>query len=107
MALNSEIYLARAEECARDADNSTLPRVRDRNARAAGVWREMSEKAERFEILQGIAKEVKMASHAVSPLERKILLPEQSNQTRQVEAQTKRMMQSTNYPPMLVHARAV
>jgi hypothetical protein len=107
MALNSEIYLARAEECARDADNSNLPRVRDRNARAAEVWREMSEKAERFEILQGIAKEVKLASHADSPLERKALVPEQSNKTSRVDAERSIRIQSNNFPRMLDHSRAI
>ncbi|CAN5141423.1 hypothetical protein BH09PSE3_BH09PSE3_16000 [soil metagenome] len=107
MALNSEIYLARAEECARDADNSSLPRVRDRNARAAEVWREMSEKAERFETLQGIAKEVKLASHTDSSLERKAGGFAQTNKTLRIDAEILGRISSNNYSRVLDHPREV
>lgn len=42
MALTSEFYLARAAECGRDADESKLENVRDRNRRAEAAWLAMA-----------------------------------------------------------------
>jgi len=56
MASNSEIFLARADECERDAEASTLPNVRDQLMRSASAWRAMGEAALVSETLQAKAK---------------------------------------------------
>lgn len=47
MSVTSEYYMARAAECARDADAATLDNVRDRCRRAEQAWTEMADRAER------------------------------------------------------------
>lgn len=42
LADTSDIYLARAEACAREARESTLDNVRDRCLRAEQAWRAMA-----------------------------------------------------------------
>jgi hypothetical protein len=49
MALNSEIFAARAELCVREAEKCTLPRARAQLVIAAEVWREKSRYAVQFE----------------------------------------------------------
>lgn len=39
----SDFYLARAEDCARDAKDTTLGNVRERCLRAEAAWRGMAE----------------------------------------------------------------
>ena len=56
MASNSEIFLARADECERDVEKSALPNVRDQLTRSAKAWRAMGEAALVFETLQAKAK---------------------------------------------------
>lgn len=46
---NSDFYLIRLNTCLEEAEEATLPRVRDRCLRAAAVWQEMYEKAQLFE----------------------------------------------------------
>lgn len=49
MSVTSEFYLARAAECARDAQNTTLDNVRDRFRRSEAVWVSMAERLTRGE----------------------------------------------------------
>lgn len=49
MALSSDIFLARAEQCERDAQASNLPMVREQLMRAAKIWRDKYDKALEFE----------------------------------------------------------
>lgn len=56
MASNSEIFLARADECERDVEKTTLQNVRDQLMRSAKAWRAMGEAALVFETLQAQAK---------------------------------------------------
>jgi hypothetical protein len=44
MSVTSDFYLARAEECARDARASSLDNVRDRFLRAENAWRAMADR---------------------------------------------------------------
>ena len=56
MATNSEIFLARADECERDVEKTTLPNVRNQLIRSAKAWRAMGEAALVYETLQAKAK---------------------------------------------------
>jgi len=56
MASNSEIFLARADECERDVEKTTLPNVRDQLMRSAKAWRAMGEAALVSETLQAKSK---------------------------------------------------
>lgn len=47
MTVTHAFYLARADECARDAAAATLDNVRERNLRSEAVWRSMAASAER------------------------------------------------------------
>ena len=57
MALNSETFLARAKDCDRDAENCSLPQVKERFVRAASVWRTMGENALQFEQKQAVSRD--------------------------------------------------
>jgi len=48
-ARNSAFYLTRVNTCLEEANQASLPRVRERSMRAAAAWREMYEKAQLFE----------------------------------------------------------
>jgi len=48
-ARNSRFYLARMQACQTEANEASLPNVRDRALRAAVAWREMYQKALQFE----------------------------------------------------------
>jgi len=50
---NSDSYLARMNASLAEADGTSLPNVREQALRAAAAWREMYEKAQQFEKLQG------------------------------------------------------
>jgi hypothetical protein len=52
MAATSEFYLARAAECARDAENATLENVRKRCRRAEAAWLAMARRIEQGEALR-------------------------------------------------------
>jgi hypothetical protein len=56
MASNSEIFLARADECERDLEKTSRPNVRDQLMRSANAWRAMGEAALVSESLQAKAK---------------------------------------------------
>lgn len=48
-ARNSDLYLGRLNTCLAEAKEAALPRVRERSLRAAAAWKEMYEKAQRYE----------------------------------------------------------
>ncbi|BDA85687.1 hypothetical protein Sa4125_32290 [Aureimonas sp. SA4125] len=50
MALTSEFYLARASECAKEAEDSKLSNVRDRSRRAEAAWLVMAEQSAQREV---------------------------------------------------------
>jgi hypothetical protein len=52
MSATSEFYLARAEECARDAENATLDNVRDRCRRAEAAWLTMANRIAHSETMR-------------------------------------------------------
>ncbi len=49
MSTTSDFYLARAAECARDAEASSLDNVRDRCRRSQAAWQEMADRVIRGE----------------------------------------------------------
>jgi hypothetical protein len=49
MSTTSEFYMARADECAREAANATLANVRDRCQRSEAAWRSMADRLIRGE----------------------------------------------------------
>ncbi|MFW2829088.1 hypothetical protein [Sphingomonas sp. ID0503] len=49
MSATSEFYLARANDCARDAEGASLDNVRDRFLRAEHAWRAMADQITRSE----------------------------------------------------------
>lgn len=44
MSATSDFYLARADECARDAQEAKLANVRERSLRSEAAWRAMAER---------------------------------------------------------------
>ena len=50
MALTSEFYLARASECAKEAEDTKLSNVRDRSRRAEAAWLVMAEQSAQREV---------------------------------------------------------
>ena len=50
MALASEFYLARAADCAREADETKLENVRDRSKRAEAAWLLMADQSAAREV---------------------------------------------------------
>ena len=52
MSTTSEFYMARAEECAREAANATLANVRDRCQRSEAAWRLMADRLIRGEVMR-------------------------------------------------------
>ncbi|HZV19456.1 MAG TPA: hypothetical protein VFF84_12275 [Sphingobium sp.] len=44
MSVNSDFYLARAADCAREAREATLANVRDRCLRSEAAWRMMAKR---------------------------------------------------------------
>ncbi|HEY0270284.1 MAG TPA: hypothetical protein VGC10_04760 [Sphingomonas sp.] len=49
MSTTSEFYMARADECAREAANATLANVRERAQRSEAAWRSMADRLIRGE----------------------------------------------------------
>jgi len=45
----SDFFLARLEQSMQDAEDCTLPRLREQAMRAAAAWREMHDRARLFE----------------------------------------------------------
>lgn len=52
MSVSSDFYLARAEECARDADAAVLDNVRDRCRRSEAAWRSMADRLIRSDTMR-------------------------------------------------------
>lgn len=52
MSATSDYYLARADECAREAELSTLENVRERSRRSELAWRQMAERLVRAETVR-------------------------------------------------------
>ena len=52
MSITSDFYLARADESARDAANTTLDNVRDRCLRSEAAWRTMADRLVRSEAMR-------------------------------------------------------
>jgi hypothetical protein len=52
MSITSEFYMARADECAREAENATLANVRDRCQRSEAAWRSMADRLIRGEVMR-------------------------------------------------------
>ena len=57
-----EFYLTRADECARDADETALVNVRERHLRARAAWLAMAEKLERTTTARAVALAEKAAA---------------------------------------------
>ena len=57
-----DFYNARAAECARDAENTTLDNVRERSLRAEKAWLDMAQRVERSETLRAKAAAEKAAT---------------------------------------------
>jgi hypothetical protein len=55
MSVTSEIYLARADECAREAGEAMLDNVRERCLRSEEAWRSMAQRVMRGEKLRDAA----------------------------------------------------
>jgi len=52
MSVNSEYYLERAAECARDAEKATLDNVRERCRRSEEAWLSMARRLARGEVMR-------------------------------------------------------
>lgn len=57
-----EFYLARADDCARDAAEARLDNVRDRALRSEAAWREMAARAGRVADSRAAAEAVRQAN---------------------------------------------
>lgn len=71
MSATSDFYLARAEESARDAANTTLGNVRERALRSEAAWRSMAERLQRGEVMRDTLAAAKAGAaepgHPVEP----------------------------------------
>ncbi len=52
MSVTSDFYMARAAECARDAESTALVNVRERALRSEAAWRSMAERLVRGEVMR-------------------------------------------------------
>jgi transcription elongation GreA/GreB family factor len=52
LSTTSEYYIARADENARDAENTKLDNVRDRCRRSEAAWRLMADRVVRGEVMR-------------------------------------------------------
>jgi hypothetical protein len=66
MSATSEFYLARAEECALNAENSPLENVRNRYRESQAAWLAMAEKIERSEDMRATLDAEKSAMQLAS-----------------------------------------
>ena len=57
-----EFYLTRADQCARDADETALVNVKERHLRAQAAWLAMAEKLERTTTARAVALAEKAAT---------------------------------------------
>ncbi|WBO23109.1 hypothetical protein [Sphingomonas abietis] len=61
MSTTSDFYLARAAECAQDADAALLDNVRDRCRRSQAAWQEMADRVIRGEKMRDTLEAAKAA----------------------------------------------
>jgi hypothetical protein len=59
MSVTSDFYLARADECAREAAATSLDNVRERFQRSEVAWRSMADRLTRGEALRAVNVETK------------------------------------------------
>ena len=67
MSVTTDFYLARAAECARDAEATALDNVRDRFRRSEAAWRVMADRLQRGEEMRDAdlaAKAARVADQA-------------------------------------------
>jgi hypothetical protein len=65
MSLTSDFYLARADECRREAEATSLANVRDRCLRSREAWLSMAHRLQRGEAMrdQAAAEKAPKAEH--------------------------------------------
>lgn len=66
MSITSDYYLARAAECARDAEASALENVKERCLRSQEAWLAMANRLQRGEQMRDRAAAEKQATRAQS-----------------------------------------
>lgn len=66
MSATRDFYLARAEECARDAERSGLDNVRNRCLRSEQAWRQMADRLHRSETMRATLAEAKEDKQAIA-----------------------------------------
>lgn len=59
-----EFYLARADDCARDAASANLENVRDRALRSEAAWRDMAARVERVAEARAATEVARQANQA-------------------------------------------
>ena len=59
-----EFYIARAEECARDAAAASLANVKERALRSEAVWRDMAARVERVSESRAASEAAKLLMKA-------------------------------------------
>ncbi len=64
MSVTTDFYLARAAECARDADATALSNVRERFQRSEAAWRAMADRLKRGEDMRDAELAAKAARTA-------------------------------------------
>lgn len=52
MSVSSDFYLARANECAKEAEAAQLDNVRDRALRSEAAWRSMADRLIRSDVMR-------------------------------------------------------
>jgi len=65
MSVNSDFYLARAADCAREALETQLANVRERCLRSEAAWRKMAERVLRAEAVKSRQEAEKARDAAV------------------------------------------
>jgi hypothetical protein len=67
MSVTSDFYLARAAECAQEAEASLLDNVRDRCHRSEAVWRTMADRLTHSEKMRSAEAAAKVARTQAEP----------------------------------------
>ncbi len=62
MSATYDYYVARAEECVRDARATALPNVRERCLRSEAVWRDLAGRQLRGDVLRDDREAAKVAA---------------------------------------------
>ncbi|WCT72794.1 hypothetical protein PQ455_14280 [Sphingomonas naphthae] len=66
MSVTSDFYLARAAECEREAQATTLENVRDRCRRSEAAWREMAARMVKGETMRVTLAAEKQAKEGIA-----------------------------------------